>query len=488
MKRIIIIAVYLLLTVATNATPSIISSLNIYIGPEQERLFEFNKSISDYYPAIYSYSVSVKQELLIDDYDKDTLILKLNRISPYKINGNSYFNNISNINITTINPISNIYTPLEFTINENRLLVNLPDRNCHIFISYNLSSDFGFRVPSSTWVYMQLYFSKWQSWYFTTSDMYISEANFYTANNVNVYAYDINRVDTNQFNTKYEHLSEGRQSFILLNKKFYKQLNFNYKTIQIECLFAKDIAADTLEIDGNYYYTLSPITGYNSTRDNLPQELFESIKYLIEFFNVSIPYHITVADGDIYFLDANNEIFRWGNMMDCGNQNFCLIIDKTMWETHSLVHEIIHTFIQYAPPISSSFYYFFNESMVEYLAVCSFYKDLDIRNEIFQKKKRYYEAIYGNNSDSISIKNLKNNYVNLTGNQTGPSVIIYEKTPYLIHLFAQSIGEDKFMKLLHTFYKEMATKKRCSIDDFKEILLSSGYVTQEQLENFIDSI
>ena len=34
----------------------------------------------------------------------------------------------------------------------------------------------------------------------------------------------------------------------------------------------------------------------------------------------------------------------------------------------------------------------------------------------------------------------------------------------------------------------MATKKRCSIDDFKEILLSSGYVTQEQLENFIDSI
>lgn len=57
-----------------------------------------------------------------------------------------------------------------------------------------------------------------------------------------------------------------------------------------------------------------------------------------------------------------------------------------------------------------------------------------------------------------------NNYVNLTGNQTGPSVIIYEKTPYLIHLFAQSIGEDKFMKLLHTFYKEMATKKRCSID------------------------
>lgn len=137
MKRIIIIAVYLLLTVATNATPSIISSLNIYIGPEQERLFEFNKSISDYYPAIYSYSVSVKQELLIDDYDKDTLTLKLNRISPYKINGNSYFNNISNINITTINPISNIYTPLEFTINRERLLVNLPDRNCHIFISYN---------------------------------------------------------------------------------------------------------------------------------------------------------------------------------------------------------------------------------------------------------------------------------------------------------------------------------------------------------------
>lgn len=73
---------------------------------------------------------------------------------------------------------------------------------------------------------------------------------------------------------------------------------------------------------------------------------------------MSIPYHITVADGDIYFLDANNEIFRWGSMMDCGNQNFCLIIDKTMWETHSLVHEIIHTFIQYAPPISSSFYYF----------------------------------------------------------------------------------------------------------------------------------
>ena len=90
MKRIIIIAVYLLLTVATNATPSIISSLNIYIGPEQERLFEFNKSISDYYPAIYSYSVSVKQELLIDDYDKDTLTLKLNRISPYKINSNSF--------------------------------------------------------------------------------------------------------------------------------------------------------------------------------------------------------------------------------------------------------------------------------------------------------------------------------------------------------------------------------------------------------------
>lgn len=69
-----------------------------------------------------------------------------------------------------------------------------------------------------------------------------------------------------------------------------------------------------------------------------------------------------------------------------------------------------------------------------------------------------------------------NNYVNLTGNQTGPSVIIYGKTPYLIHLFAQSIGEDKFMKLLHTFYKEMATKSAVVL-----MTLKKSYYLQDML-------
>ena len=59
-----------------------------------------------------------------------------------------------------------------------------------------------------------------------------------------------------------------------------------------------------------------------------------------------------------------------------------------------------------------------------------------------------------------------------------------KKIPYTLVL-----GDNEKENKTVTYRKHGSSdKETLSIDDFKEILLSSGYVTQEQLENFIDSI
>ena len=87
------------------------------------------------------------------------------------------------------------------------------------------------------------------------------------------------------------------------------------------------------------------------------------------------------------------------------------------------------------------------------------------------------------------IKNLpiKSNISLINGGYGGTSPIIYQKTPYYIHLFAKEIGEDNFFRFLKEFYSDVQKKKEINITNFKKILNKNG-ISNNQWQNFINKL
>ncbi|MDR1544058.1 MAG: hypothetical protein LBS50_06585, partial [Prevotellaceae bacterium] len=178
-----------------------------------------------------------------------------------------------------------------------------------------------------------------------------------------------------------------------------------------------------------------------------------------------------------YYIDASlaDENIVWGRNIKCDSNKYFIMIDTSFWQNTSLVHELLHTFCSFNVDKNDSAYYFFGESIIEYLANYFYFTKQERETSLIKN----YEKV--SNHTSI-FKIIDNRMSAETG--TGTAEVVYLKTPYKIYLLAKSIGEDKFVSLLSKFYKQVKIKNSCTFPDFQQFMLKNG-VTQKQWNDFI---
>ncbi|MDR1793666.1 MAG: hypothetical protein LBR36_09580 [Bacteroidales bacterium] len=160
--------------------------------------------------------------------------------------------------------------------------------------------------------------------------------------------------------------------------------------------------------------------------------------------------------------------YSWGVAFpDPNNHRFTILVDTSaVLETQDVIHELIHNYInEYLPKDSTSL--FFAESLTEYLAVCLKYKDVHVRDSVFNRK--FMESCFKGLGKYSVLR--PSEYQNQLGE--------YSHTPFKIHVFAQIIGEDKFISLLGVFYRESRKNNGMSFDLFEKICKQYG-ITDEQ--------
>ena len=152
-----------------------------------------------------------------------------------------------------------------------------------------------------------------------------------------------------------------------------------------------------------------------------------------------------------------------------------ILIDTSMWNDHSLIHELIHLYNPVPYIEDDSTIYFFKESITEYLAVCFRYEDKQARDVAFNQKIITFAR---EPNDDYSIFKLTSNERNMS-TARGSSVVVYDKTPFIIHAFAQKVGEEKFHAALKQFYAKVAEGMAINLPNFEQTLKENG-ITDKQ--------
>jgi hypothetical protein len=203
---------------------------------------------------------------------------------------------------------------------------------------------------------------------------------------------------------------------------------------------------------------------------------------VVDIFNFDDSLCLNIIDASLTMKDYKDKEYTWGKTIESANKSSVIILDTSFWSSHSLIHEMIHVFNKYNDNKEYG-YYFFEESIVEYLAVCLWYDDLQKRDSVFTSKLNYYNDLKKMGLHDISIFDINKNEFQLHDTFGGTSPIIYLKTPCIINEFAKSIGDNIFLSIIKKYYKNVKNKKMQKWSDFKKTFISNG-ISKTQLDNF----
>ena len=119
--------------------------------------------------------------------------------------------------------------------------------------------------------------------------------------------------------------------------------------------------------------------------------------------------------------------------------------------------------------------------MVDYLAVCFYTTDGQKRDSIFNDRMTAFNRI---DPSVKSIFNLESDFVSLDEESDGTSYVIYKKTPYVIHQFAKSIGEERFLSAVQDYYKTVNQTSVSSFEQFEKVMKRHG-ISDQQWDGFV---
>jgi hypothetical protein len=265
-------------------------------------------------------------------------------------------------------------------------------------------------------------------------------------------------------------LTDFNVSFLVLLKEFYRKLSFSKNMDTFDVYFSKniDLSLDSLAL---------------IDRDSLSlTKNIQKVKDIVSKLNQLIPNtskHIGIIDGSL-----NMDGMAWGmGIPAIGGNNDLILMDTSFWRENSLIHEMLHVYLPFQPQKEDSAYYFFSESMIEYLSICLSYEKKVAHAVFKQKIKKSKRKGYMN----ISVFALSDNRVDVSTNR-GTSVVIYDKTPAVIDQFAQKTGGDEqFLKLLSLFYQQVQTTGEMTFRGFEQVLKSNG-ISDEHWQWFVQNL
>lgn len=424
----------------------------------------------------YSQSKSITSDIIVNIIPptNNNVFYSMDIYQTFYIKGCDTTNNIillskSNINLKTKETDIKIK---KITINKieynksskNNRKIQIPHNNNNkidtVVVQYSYTGNIHSLVLMSENI-KKIYYcdSQEEEWYFLNKNVQINNLSIFIPPNFTVFCNQQSLfVDTNQYGYKCTNIEETGINFFIINNNFYNKETIKIKNKIFSFYFLKNY--NSLFNDSVKYIDFN-----KKHYDSLILNIDTSIKYLLTFFDDSIKNNIPVIE----LLWKYKGMYK-GNYIVCDTS----FLSKP---NHNFTHELIHSLSKLNTVKSDTGKYFIEESLTEYLSIYFFYfNDNKKRNKFFNNKIIKYSS-YSNNKYN-SIFQIEKNDKKAWG-------IIYDRTPFIIHSFAISIGEEKFINLLKDFYS--IKKDFVCWADFIEFLDSNG-ITKKQIEKFSEQL
>ncbi len=359
---------------------------------------------------------------------------------------------------------------LNYKIKNYSIIVNCHDTDS-LVLSYYYNPDYLLYGNENICLYFIPYQNTWQSIFFTNPNLIIDKFIINYPEN-DTYAFinkDICKID--DFYLTKDALDD--LSIFLLDSFYYTQhiINKNYRVLfyLLERCVTDSIVNDINDLQ---------IKDINTTK-RIPTNFFQTFSDMQIFFNKEIDVLSVIdANMDIFY---DKDTLRWGSCFNIDTLNSFIIMDTSFWYNNNWCHELTHVFNKKLPSMNDTSYYFFHEAMTEYLSVCFSTKNRrNIKNVFIEKYNKYQEI----KDNYPSIFQVCNNELGFKGH--GTYGVCYLKTPYCIYLFAQSIGQRKFLRLYSKFYHSVGNEKY-NFSDFEYFMLKHG-VSLKKWNVFINNL
>ena len=426
----------------------------------------------------------VTQEFVLENHKTDTLFLTIDKYGPFQFMMLQFFYQELTIDIISENEKQSV----ESNFDGKTLRIPLPISSCTVKLNYLYSSDYETRnynpfAINATGFYLWPCMYSWHSWYFSYPNMQFDKVEFQNTDSLLYFFVDASTFKQNEKSILDTKSIDGDRGidFFMIQMPFYHKTTYIQNTNTINIYLDKGavlIRNPKGSISNN---TVLP-------GDRVTQDFADTCKSVIslafEKINTIFP-PLQGAVIDIFDADLSiNNTFNWGKASsDRNNNHHMVLIDISYWHNYSLIHELIHLYNYVSLQKNDSTYYFFNESITEYLAVCFYYEDKRKRDEIFNLKIISFAK---EPNDDYSIFQLSSNSWD-ANTVRGSSLVVYDKTPFIIHTLAQMVGEDKFHAALKQFYAKVAEGMVVNLPNFEKILKENG-VTEWQWNWFVKSL
>jgi hypothetical protein len=262
--------------------------------------------------------------------------------------------------------------------------------------------------------------------------------------------------------------------FVFLEKSFFKKTNFSHKSNNI------NLYLNTEEIRIPYPNDTISYSFYpgNRVTPQLTDTYITKIKSILDELD-SIIFPLENSEINIYdavlMLKIEGATYRFGVAFPITkDKQFSILVDTSAVFESDLIHELIHAYYNHLlPPEGDTTQLFFGEGLTEYLAKYLQYKDRLIRDSVF-----HYDMVgnykAGNYGFSIFQKD---------NTELGEYCI----TPFMIHVFAQTVGEEKFISILNHFFREGKKQGSFSMELLEKLMKENG-VTDKQWNWFVKNL
>ena len=395
----LLIYVMLIISITNAKSQKINCDLEINaLTPKSDSLIkiDINENKADY-NLLGIYPITITQTFNLSDYSRDSLILHLEKKSSFnQILSSFFFHNLSVFYQATN---SSALFSMNFSFNGDSIILKGLNHTKKIILRYNYQSDFPMRNAGiNTLYYMQPQICDWHSYFFTCKNIKIKKIIFYIPDNQSYFfATQTQYISPGKYCTDIDKIKDNDISFYLLNKLYYDKISLNNKKVKINIFLNKGVQIDTNSLVVNntlkQIERIQPKHLSSEYRQKVIIKVNKSQKKITDFFNFKGRIQLNIADADLYFSDMDGKKYAWGKTTKSSKDSYFIAIDTTFWFTSDLTHEMIHAFIKVIPSDKDSTYFLFNESMVEYLAVCFNYEDTQRRDSVFNEKYRYYQSL-----------------------------------------------------------------------------------------------
>ena len=421
--------------------------------------------------SVYSNICKISQSFHIQCDQKDTIYCVLDKPSQIPFLNSIYFQKLMVKDKNTNEIIPHIF--------ESNTLKFVPPKDCTIEIDYYYQPDYFYfgndYIPCVFCPYQQ----SWFSWYFSIPNMKINSMIVSIPEHLYFFSNLVQKqTEERKIYLSCDSIPDYGISFFWIEKRFYDQIKTNIQDNQYSLYFLKEF---TVTDDSTSCSTmLLPAQKVNENLIDIRiSTLKKDVKNIEKIFQKNVNVEIIEAYLDF---SQDEDMLRWGTAFLLSENQVLIVIDTSFWAGHFCLHEIIHAYNNILPPKNDSSYYFFHESMTEYLAVYFKYNQSTSRDSIYEAKILKYINL---KPDYTSIFEIDKNETTLDFG--GTYGVIYLKTPFIINSFAKKIGEDKFISILSHFYKQIHETQFVNFQEFEKVFKLNG-VSNEEWEWFVKNL